>query len=244
MRGFWLGFTCGLLVAALVTAAGIQHLVRRGLTVEVEAGPLAAAAEAAVQEAVRRQLPAVMNPLKEQLPAAIAAQLASRLREAGIIVYGVRLELPPEAAAALERHLEEELRRQLGAQLDPQQLAAWSGPWSRQLGRQLVDGLATRLAQQPVPVRPVNRLPLAIPVYIRLNTGSPPPAYGGAEPAAPAGRRSPGDTRVREASPAPPASRPWSSWSWSPAPGSTPQGGTPALMVGAAAPAGGPQPLR
>ena len=180
MRGFGLGFACGLLVSALLAGAAIQQLVQRGLTVEVEAAPLAAAAEAAVQEAVARQLPAVVEPLRERLPAAIAAELAARMREAGIIVYGVRLELPPEAAAALERQLRDELSRQLQVQLDPAQLAAWSGPWSRQLGRQLVEGLATRLAQQPVPVRPVDRLPLAIPVYIRLNTGSAQPAFGAA----------------------------------------------------------------
>lgn len=180
MRGFWLGFTCGLLVAALVTGAGVQQLVRRGLTVEVEAGPLTAAAEAAVREAVRRQLPAIVVPLQERLPAAVAAELAARLRETGIIVYGVRLELPPEAAAALERQLREDLSRQLGTQLDPQQVAAWTGPWSRQLGRQLVEGLAIRLARQPVPVRPVDRLPLAIPVYIRLNTGTSQPTLGAA----------------------------------------------------------------
>ncbi|ADU51115.1 hypothetical protein Tmar_1002 [Thermaerobacter marianensis DSM 12885] len=179
MRGFWLGFACGLLVAVLVAGAGVQQLVQRGLTVEVAGAPLAAAAEAGVAEAVARRLPAMVAPLREQLPAAIAARLAARLREAGISVYGIRLELPPDAAAALENQLREELTRQLDAELDPQRLAAAAGPWSRRLGRELVDALATRLAQQPVPVRPVDRLPLAIPVYIRLNTAGQ-PAFGAA----------------------------------------------------------------
>lgn len=179
VRGFWLGFACGLLVAALLAGAGVQRLVHRGVTVEVAAAPLAAAAEAAVEETLRRQLPAVIAALQQRLPAAVAAELAARLREAGITVYGVRLELPPDAAAALEGHLRDELARQLEAQLDPGQLATWSAPWSRRLGRDLVDGLAARLALQPVPVRPVDRLPLAIPVYIRLETGTQ-PAFGAA----------------------------------------------------------------
>ena len=186
MRGFWLGLACGVLLAGMAVAGAARYAARNGLTVAMEAAPLAAVASSAVEEAVDRHLPEITAPLRQRIPAAMAAILTRRLQEAGITVYGVRLELPPAAAHALEEQLQAELARQLEAELDPGRLESLVESWSRQMGQALVGQLADRLASRPVSVRPVDRLPLAIPVFIRLE-GAAAPARGPAGPAAAAG---------------------------------------------------------
>lgn len=182
--GFWLGFATGLLLAA----AGMGWLARtaatQGLTVEVDAAPLSGSASTAVEEALARELPRVAAELRRQLPGAVAEGLARRFRETGLVVYGVRLDVPEPAVEAFRRNMEAELARQLEAQLTPERLAGLAGQWSRDLERQLVLQLARSLESRPVPVRPVKRLPLAIPVTIRLQQESgPSPALRPVPPA-------------------------------------------------------------
>lgn len=196
--GFWLGLATGLLLATAGLGLLARTAARQGLTVEVEAATLAGTAGGAVKEALDRELPRVTAEIRRQLPGAVADGLASRFRETGVVVYGVRLDVPEPAVEAFRRNLEAEVARQLEAQLTPERLAGLAGEWSRELERQVFSELARSLERRPVAVRPVERLPLAIPVIIRLQQDpGRSPALQPVPPAgAPAGRPLPPPRRL------------------------------------------------
>lgn len=194
VRGaFWLGLVTGLLLAAAGLGMAAHVAARQGVTVHVDAATLSGTASAAVKEALRRELPRATAELRRQLPAKVAEGLARRFRETGIVVYGVRLDVPEPAVQAFRRNLETELARQLEAELAPERLTGLADEWSRELERRVLSALAGSLENRPLSARPVERLPLAIPVIIRLQPDPDrSPALRDVSPAAgPAGRTLP-----------------------------------------------------
>jgi hypothetical protein len=113
-HSIWTTFGLGVLAGVLVTGAlglgVLKSIQQRGVTVRVETAPIAAQVEGEVREAVRREVPATLAALKQDLPARVAAETAQRLSQTTINLGGFSVPVPDAATQQVKAGVEQAVR--------------------------------------------------------------------------------------------------------------------------------------
>jgi hypothetical protein len=163
---FGFGALVGLLVATVFVVGAAKAVQKQGIQVRVETAPIAAQVEAEVRAAVRREVPAALAAMKEDLPRRVAEQTAQRLSQTTVNVGGFNVPVPPAAAAQVQAGVEQALRAGLNVALTEADMNGLSDRLSRQAGGMVRAQLNQYLAKRTFPVQlwPGFSLPVTVVV--------------------------------------------------------------------------------
>lgn len=138
---FLVGLCCGLVLMGSAVWKSLRTVQERGIQVEVETAAVAAQVRAEVQSAVRREVPATLAAMKQEIPARVGAETARRLSATTVELGGFKVAVPPAAVEQVRAGVEEALRAGMDAAMSPTDVDALAG----RLGDQAFALVSSRL---------------------------------------------------------------------------------------------------
>lgn len=160
---FLMGMICGVLAVGALASGFLYQMQESGLHVRLQSEEIAQAAQGAVAEAVRRELPAMAARLSRELPDRVAAEVGRRVASTQVEVGSFRVSVPPGAVREVEAVVRESLQGGVEAVLreaDLDNLAA-------RLGEEASGQLRKRMGELPpgqvtLELWPGLKLPVAV----------------------------------------------------------------------------------
>lgn len=152
LTGFALGIATGWLLMAVTAWSIGRSIQKEGVIVHVETAPIAAQVEAEVRAAVRREIPATLAAMKQDLPARVAAETAKKVSEMTVNVGGFNVPVPDVAAQQVRSGVESAVRAGLNVAVTEADMNALADRLSKRASGMVQEKLNTYLKDRTFPV--------------------------------------------------------------------------------------------
>lgn len=152
LSGFVLGLAVGVLLLGVVGWSAARAVQRQGVTVRVDLQPIAAQVQEEVRSAVRREVPATLAAIKQDLPAKVAAETARKLAETTVNIGGFSVPVPDAAAQQVRSGVESAVRAGLNVAVTEADMNALADRLAGKAGGMVEQKLTQYLKGRTFPV--------------------------------------------------------------------------------------------